>query len=140
MRFTSHKRRRPPAVIIVSLIDVLLVVLIFMMVSTTAKKKKEPTLQVTLPQSKQATPGATPTKPFVILLTTNFPYFFVGDRAVTLDNLQKELVEATKKDPQLKVAIRGDKQAPLGDVLKVMDVLKLAKVGGIDIITEKAAK
>ena|SRR6185503_18236535 len=139
MRFLSHKRRRPPAVIIVSLIDVLLVVLIFLMVSTTAKKR-EPSLQLTLPQSKEAKQGATEVKPFVIMVTTNFPYFFLGDRAVTADNLQKELLAAVAKDAQLKVAVRADKQAPFGEVVKVMDAITAAKVAGVNFITERTAK
>lgn len=139
MRFTSHKRRRPPAVIIVSLIDVLLVVLIFMMVTTTAKKQ-EPALTLNLPQSKEAKQGATEAKPFVILVTTNFPYFFVGNRAVTLDNLQKELADAARKNPQIKVAVRADRQAPFGEIVKVIDASKAAQVGGLNFVTEKAAK
>jgi len=127
MRFVAKKRRRPPAVIIVSLIDVLLVVLIFLMVSTTAKKQ-EPALQVNLPKSSEAKPGANETKPFLILVTTNFPFFFIGDRAVTIDNLQKELTAAVRKDPQLKVAVRADKKAPWGEVVKVWDVSKAAQL------------
>src|SRR5689334_9830912 len=128
MRFVAHKRRRPPAVIIVSLIDVLLVVLIFMMVTTTAKKQ-EPALTLNLPQSKEAKQGATESKPFVILISTNFPFFYVGNRAVTLDNLQKELLAAAKKDPQVKVAVRADRSAPFGEIVKVIDIAKAAQVG-----------
>lgn len=138
MRFTTHKRRRPPSVIIVSLIDVLLVVLIFLMVTTTAKKQ-EPSLQLNLPQSREAKQGATEAKPFVILVTTNFPYFFVGNRAVTIDNLQKELTAAAKRDPQVKVAVRADKRAPFGEIVKVIDVAKAAQVGGLNFVTERAA-
>jgi biopolymer transport protein ExbD len=138
MRFSTHKRRRPPSVIIVSLIDVLLVVLIFLMVTTTAKKQ-EPALQLNLPQSKEAKQGATEAKPFVILISTNFPYFYVGNRPVTLDNLQKELVAAAKKDPQVKVAVRADRSAPWGEVVKVIDLTKVAQVGGINFVTERPA-
>ena len=64
MRFSIRTRRHTPSVIIVSLIDVLLVVLIFMMVTTTTKKP-EPALKLSLPQSKEAKPGAPDVKPFV---------------------------------------------------------------------------
>lgn len=138
MRFSDHKRRRPPAVIIVSLIDVLLVVLIFLMVTTTVKKKQEPSLQLNLPPSKEAKPGATESKAFVILMTTNFPNFFIGTRPVTFDNLQKELLEAVKKDPQLKVTVRADKQATVGEMVKLIDLTKFAQVSGINIVTERA--
>lgn len=137
MRFSSHKRKRTPSVIIVSLIDVLLVVLIFLMVTTTAKNV-EPALKLNLPQSKEAQPGATDSKPFVVQVTTNYPFFFVGNRAVTLDGLQNTLAAAVKKDPQLKVAVKADKQAPFGEIVKVIDASKLAKVGSLNFITEKA--
>ncbi len=140
MRFTSHKRRRAPSVIIVSLIDVLLVVLIFLMVTSTFKKKELPSLKLALPESKQAKPGpATDSKPFVVHVTTNFPFFYLENRPVTLDRLQNELAEAAKKDPQLKLAIKADKKAPFGEVIKVIDAGKVAQVKSIDAITEKQA-
>ena len=138
MRFTSQKRRRSPSVIIVSLIDVLLVVLIFLMVTTTAKKV-EPALKLNLPQSKEATSGAADSKPFVVQVTTNFPYFFIGDRAMTLDKLQSELAAAVKKDPQLKVSVKADKQAPFGEIVKIIDISKVVQVGSLNFITEKTA-
>ena len=139
MHFTARKRRRTPSVIIVSLIDVLLVVLIFLMVTTTAKKN-DPVLRLALPESKQAKPGASSeAKPFVIAVATNFPYFFVENRPLTIDQLQKALVEAAQKDPQVKVAIKADKRSPFGEVVKVIDAAKLAQVASISAITEKPA-
>lgn len=138
MRFTGQKRKRTPTVIIVSLIDVLLVVLIFLMVTTTAKKV-EPVLKLSLPQSKEAKPGTTETPPFIVQVTTNYPYFFVGNRAVTFDGLQSELADAVKKDPQLKVAVKADKQAPFGEIVKVIDASKFAQVGSLNFVTEKPA-
>ena len=139
MQFRTHKRRRTPSVIIVSLIDVLLVVLIFLMVSTTFKKE-QPALKLSLPESKQAKPGATESKPFVVSVATNAPYFFREDKPVTLDRLQNELLEEAKKNPQLKVAIKADKQAPFGEVIKIIDAAKLANVASISAFTEKSAR
>ena len=139
MRFATQKRRRTPAVIIVSLIDVLLVVLIFLMVTTTAKKV-EPALKLNLPQSKEAKPSPTEAKPFVVQVTTNFPYFFIGDRPVTLDKLQSEMTARVKNDPQLKVAVKADRQAPFGEIVRVIDASKAAQVGSLSFITEKQAK
>ncbi len=138
MRFSNRKRHRSPSVIIVSLIDVLLVVLIFLMVTTTAKKV-EPALRLNLPQSREAQPGAVESKPFIVQITTNYPFLFVGDRAVTLDGLQAALAAAVKKDPQLKVAVKADKQAPFGEIVKVIDASKLAQVGSLNFITEKTS-
>ena len=136
MHFSSHKRRRPPSVIIVSLIDVLLVVLIFLMVTSTFKKAQA-VLKLTLPQSRIAQPGGPDAKPMIITIASNAPYFFLGDRPVTYAALQTELESAVKRDPQTKVAIRADKNAPFGEVTKVIDAAKLAQVGALDFFTDK---
>jgi biopolymer transport protein ExbD len=140
MHFASRKRKRTPTVIIVSLIDVLLVVLIFLMVTTTAKKEPPPILKLALPESKEAKPGATETKPFIISVATNAPYFYLGDKPVTLDRVQNELLAAVKQDPKLAVTIKGDKSAPFGQVIKIIDVAKVAQVGSINVIAEKAGR
>jgi biopolymer transport protein ExbD len=136
MRFATKKRTRTPNVIIVSLIDVLLVVLIFLMVTTTAKKL-EPALKLNLPQSKEAKPGATEEKPFIIQVTSNYPHFFVGSQPMTLDRLQQELSAAAKKDPKLKVSVKADRQAPWGEVFRIVEASKAAQVGAVNFIAEK---
>lgn len=140
MHFASRKKRRTPTVIIVSLIDVLLVVLIFLMVTTTAKIR-EPALRLALPESKQAKPGtSTDPKPLVVMMGTNFPYFYIENRPLTADQLQKEMFLAAQNDPKVKVVVKADKQTPFGEVIKVIDAAKIAQVGSIDAITEKPSK
>lgn len=137
MNFIKNKRRKVPSVIIVSLIDVLLVVLIFLMVSTTFKQE-QPALKLALPESKVAKPGsADQTQAFTVSVSTNFPYFYIGEKPVTFDQLQRELELAVQKNPQLALKIRADKQSPTGEFLKAIDAGKLAKVASIDAITEK---
>ena len=139
MHFTSFRQRhRAPSVIIVSLIDVLLVVLIFLMITTTFKKV-EPTLKLALPESKQAKPGVAEAKPFDIFVATNAPFFYLGERPVTLDRLEADLKAAAQKDPQLKVMIKADKRSPFGEVIKLIDAAKLANVASINIVTKKTA-
>ncbi len=141
MQFTTRKKHRAPTVIIVSLIDVLLVVLIFLMVTTTFKKEPPPALKISLPESKQAKAGANDAKPFVVTIATNSPYLYLGDRPVTLDRLQNEMIAAVKKDPQVRVAIRPDKSSPIGEFFKVLDAAKAANVAPdrVSAITEKPA-
>ena len=137
MNFTKNKRRKVPSVIIVSLIDVLLVVLIFLMVSTTFKQE-QPALKLALPESKVAKPGAADQKDaFIVSVSTNFPYFYIGEKPVTYDQLQKELDTAAQKNPQLVLKIRADKRSPTGEFLRAIDAGKLAKIQTIDAITEK---
>ena len=138
MRFMrQQKRRRTPTVIIVSLIDVLLVVLIFLMISTTLKNEP-PAIKVSLPESNQAKPGVTEEKPVVISVSSNAPYFYLQEKPITFDRLQKELTAAVDRNPQTSAMIKADKRAPWGEVLKVLDATKAAKVAA-KIITEKPA-
>ena len=138
MNFVKNKRRKVPSVIIVSLIDVLLVVLIFLMVSTTFKKE-QPSLKLALPESKAAKPGTADQKePFTVSISTNFPYFYIGEKPVNFDQLERELNAAVQKNPQLTLIIRADRSSPVGEFMKVIDAGKLAKVASIDAITEKA--
>ena len=137
MQFLRHQRRRAPSVIIVSLIDVLLVVLIFLMVTTTFKQT-QPALRLALPKSEIAKPGAAKVKPFLVSITTNAPYFYLENQPVTVDRLRKEIEAAVRRDPQLKVQIKADKQAPFGEVIRVIDIAKLANVASIDAVTERA--
>lgn len=138
MNFVRNKRRKVPSVIIVSLIDVLLVVLIFLMISTTFKKE-QPALKLALPESKVAKPGTADQKDaFTVSVSTNFPYFYIGEKPVNFDQLERELNSAVQKNPQLTLKIRADKSSPVGEFLRVIDAGKLAKVASIDAITEKA--
>ena|SRR2546428_8527678 len=139
MQFTTRKRRRPPTVIIVSLIDVLLVVLIFLMVTTTFKKEPQPSIKISLPESKQAKLGATDAKPLVITIASNTPYLYLGDKPVTLDRLQNEITAAAKKDPELRITIKPDKWSPIGEFVKVWDAAKAANVASdrLSLLTEK---
>jgi biopolymer transport protein ExbD len=139
MRFGKDKRRAAPSVIIVSLIDVLIVVLIFLMV-TTHFKNQEASLKLALPESKEAKQGGSQdAKPFLIQVSTNFPYFHINNTPVTFDRLQNELIAAAKANPKVSVAIKSDRNAPVGEFIRVIDAAKAAQVGSINAITEKAA-
>jgi len=140
MHFTSPRnRRRTPSVIIVSLIDVLLVVLIFLMVTTTFKKA-EPMLKLTLPESKQAKPGASDA-PLVVTIAQQEPYFYLGARPVTLERLQQELASSAARNPMISISIRADAKAPLEQVIKVMDAARAANIKtAIELFTRRSGQ
>jgi len=115
-------------------------VLIFLMVSTTFKSTQN-SLRLALPNSQAAKPGLVdPKNTFNVAVSTNFPFFFIGEKPVTYDQLQKELEAAVKKNPQVSVKIRADKQSPTGEFIRAIDAAKLANVASIDAITEKPAR
>jgi biopolymer transport protein ExbD len=130
MRFAPRKRRQTPPVIIVAMIDILIVVLIFMMVTTTFKRK-QPAVKLALPESKEATPGASESPPLVVTVAKTEPFLFLDDLPMTSGQLQGELMTRAQKDPQLQLSIRADEKAPFGEIVKVMDA---AKAAGIPLV------
>lgn len=134
MKFMTRKRRSAPTIIIISLIDILIVLLIFLMVSTTFKQ--QPALKLALPESKQGKPGASDNSPLVVTIAKQAPYFYLNSDPVTGERLQNELMSRVAKNPQLTLAIRADTDAPFGQIVKVMDMAKLAHVKSVSAFTK----
>lgn len=138
MRFQIRKRRQAPAVIIVALIDVLIVLLIYLMVTTTFKQ--QPALKLALPDSSQAQKtGARDDAPLVVSIDPQ-GVFRVGldAKPVTAERMKEELVAAAAKTPNLQVAISADKQAPFGQIVKVMDAAKDANIKVLSAFTHES--
>jgi biopolymer transport protein ExbD len=134
MKFLTHKRRQAPAVIIISLIDILIVLLIFMMVTTSFKQT--PALKLALPESKQPRQGVSTDAPMIITIAKNEPRFYIDTRLVTFSKLQEELVTRASKNPKVAVSIRADTEAPVGQVIRVMDAAKAANIRDINMFTK----
>lgn len=139
MRFHVRRRRQTPAVIIVALIDVLIVLLIFLVVTTAFKQ--QPALRLALPESSQAQKsGASETAPVIVSIDAKGVLHWGADALpVTEERLKSELLTAVTKNPDLKVAISADKEAPFGQIIKVMDAAKEAKIKMVNAFTKEPA-
>lgn len=137
MNFSRPRKRQAPTVIIIALIDVLMVVLIFLVVTTTFKQQL-PSVKLALPESRQSKAGATEDPPLIVTIANKEPHLYVGNRAVTAEKLESELKQAAKANPQVKLAIRADKGAPIGAVVSVMDAAKGASVKNVSLMTKDA--
>ena len=142
MRFYAHKRRAAPSIIIVALIDVLIVLLIFLMVTTTFKQQSA--LKLALPESSQGEKsGASEDAPLIVTIEQNGNLRLGGAEdalPITAENLRAELISSIGKNPQLKLAINADKAAPFGQIVKVMDAAKDAKIKFVSAYTKDAPK
>ncbi len=140
MRFITRKRKQTPTIIIVALIDVLIVLLIFLMVTTTFKQ--QPALKLVLPESSQAQKaGAQEKAPLIVSIDTKGNMRLGTDALpVTDERLKSEFKSRAEKDPELKVAISADKDAPFGQIIKVMDAAKEAHIKMVNAFTREAAK
>ncbi len=114
--------------IIVALIDILIVMLIFLMVTTTFKQ--QPALRLALPESSQAQKtGAQENAPAVVSIDKEGALRFGPDTMpVTVERLRELLAAEVARNPELRLAIAADKTAPWGQVVKVMDAAKEAKL------------
>jgi biopolymer transport protein ExbD len=140
MRFYTNRRRSTPTVIIVALIDVLIVLLIFLMVTTTFKQ--QPALRLALPESSQAQKtGSDEHAPLVVTVDKD-GNLRLGQESlpVTNDRLRAELLARAAKNPELKLAISADKAAPWGQVVKIMDAAKEAKIKIASAFMREAGK
>ena len=137
MRFLIRKRRNTPTIIIVALVDVLVVLLIFLMVTTTFKQ--QPSLRLELPKSSQAQKeGATTNAlPFMINILSN-AVIVVDREPLLFENLKPRLAAEVAKNPQLKIAINADKNAPWYRIVNVMDIAKELKIKSISASTTGA--
>ena len=137
MQFYARKRRQPPAVIIVALIDILIVLLIYLMVTTTFKQ--QPALKLALPESSQAQKtGAHEVPPLVISIDPKGNLRLGADaKPVTIERFRDELRMAIVKTPEIQLAISADKQAPFGQIVKVMDVAKEAQIKNVNAYTKE---
>jgi biopolymer transport protein ExbD len=140
MQFLTHKRRQAPTVIIVALIDVLIVLLIFLMVTTTFRQ--QPSLRLALPESSQAQKtGESEAAPLIINVDAQGNLRLGAEaRPLTSDQLKSELVALAEKKPDLKVAVRADKAAPWGEIVKVMDAITGAHIKMVNAFTKEAGK
>ena len=142
MRFALRKRRSTPTIIIVALIDILIVLLIFLMVTTTFRQQSA--LKLALPESTQAQKtGANEDLPLIVSVDPqgNLRLGNEGQEiVVTGETLRAELLARAKTNPELKLAIRADTKAPFGQIVKVMDAAKEAKVKMINAFTKEAGK
>jgi biopolymer transport protein ExbD len=140
MHFHVRKRRQTPAVIIVALIDVLIVLLIFLMVTTAFKQ--QPALRLALPESSQAQKsGASETAPIIVSIDPKGVLRWgVESLPVTEERLKTELLASAAKNPDLRLAISADKDAPFGQIIKVMDAAKEAKIKMVNAFTKESAK
>ena len=137
MQFTTRKRRHAPAIIIVSLIDVLIVVLIFMMVTTTFKN--QPSIKLTLPESRQSKAGADQKAPLIVTIPKEGPVH-IGTQVVSLDTLEEKLIAAAAQVPDISLVISADDGAPFGRIIKVMDAAKAANIKTISALTKGKGK
>jgi len=125
------KQRRKPTVPIITLIDILAILLIFFIVTTTFKKK-ESLVKVNLPQSSElASSGEADER--ISLAVNPEGKISLGPDPVTIESLPGALRALKQRDPEAKLELKADSNAPVGLMVQIWDAATKADVKIKDI-------
>ena len=129
-----HKRRRvSPVITIVSLVDILTMVLMFFVYATTFKKN-ESQVVIDLPQVKSSGQEAAKAAPAILAINPGGDVF-LDDKPMKLDELG-DAVKKVQADNRA-LEMKADTKANFGQVMAVLDVLKLAGVANVPTLTQE---
>ncbi len=133
MAFTTPQGRTQSSlseINITPFVDVMLVLLVIFMLTAPILQTG---IEVTLPKTHTV---KVVTHERVVVTIDKRQTIYVGNHAVNIHLLGKEVRARLKGDASAPVYIRCDVAVPFGSFAMVMDALKQAKLDNIDIVTE----
>lgn len=128
----KKKRGKKTVINITSLIDVLFLLLIFMMVSSSFIE--EPGIKLNLPETKSV-PSVKKSE-YTLFVKENGD-LFLNNKAVTLEDLENNLINTVKEMKDESLILKGDKSIPYGKVVRIMDIVKKSGVKRLIISTRQ---
>ena len=87
-------------------------------------------------ESKQPRQGTSSDAAIIVTIAKNEPRFYIDTKLVTFQRLQDELIARAKKNPKVSISIRPDTDAPVGQVVRVMDAAKAANIREVNMFTK----
>jgi biopolymer transport protein ExbD len=98
--------------------DIVFLLLIFFMITSTLIAPNA--LKLLLPQSKHQTTA----NPITTVSITQDAQFYIETRRVSITELETELYNRLKDEPEPTVALHVDENVPMKEVVKVMNIAK----------------
>ena len=116
------------------LVDVMLVLLIIVMLI--APMLQTP-VQLTLPQAKNGLPKPDVEEQIVVFINANAElYVNTGDRSYQEAEVITRLKAILEQQTEKTVYLKGDRDAPYGAIMKMMDALRKAQIESVALITD----
>ena len=135
MSFGRLERTRPHRpmsdINMTPLIDVMLVLLVIFMITAPLMTTS---LKLDLPKTEGARPSDAPQ--FIAVAINEQGQMFVGDEAVTAEQLLQRAREAARRDPLTEVQLRADSRVPYGRVAELIGLVQDAGLSRVGFITE----
>ena len=135
---TQTRERSAPVLPLAGMVDVLFLLLIFFMTASVFRDA-ELAVEVALPDSRSAVAEVGPGTQVVITVDAQ-DQVFLGERAVSLEQLPGLLAELATVVEKDSVVVRGDQGASYGVPFAVLDMVKLAGLGDVSLATVREAE
>jgi len=113
------------------LIDVMLVLLVIFMVTAPLMTTS---LKLDLPKTEGARPSDAPL--FIAVAIDEQGQMFVGDEAVSAEQLLQRARDAARRDPLTEVQLRADSRVPYGRVAELIGLVQDAGLSRVGFVTE----
>ncbi|WP_113960551.1 ExbD/TolR family protein [Roseimicrobium gellanilyticum] len=121
-----RRRRRPsPVIPIVAMVDILVIVLLFI-VATTTFRSRETQMPVKLPTAENLGKTVATQNTQTSLTVTKERKIFLGGQEVAEQDLVSALKELKMTDPDVKLKVSVDREAPHGMYVSTLDALVAA--------------
>jgi len=134
----AYKPKAPPVMAapnVIPMADIMLVLLIIFMVITPMLQKGLP-VNMAKAENAEKMPNAD-RDDAVIVAVTKDGHFFLGSRAIGLDEITGEVKDQLSNRLDKTVYVRSDARAKYGDVVKAVDEVRSAGVENLGLLTEK---
>lgn len=134
MRLPAAAKKKP-RIEIIPMIDTMFFLLVFFMIATLSMTIQHG-MPVSLPTAESSTDSL---DEHVSLTLTREGTLYYNKEAITLQVLEKRLANLRQTSSKPSLLINADKQVPHGQVIKVMDLIRLSGITSMSIATQPSS-
>jgi biopolymer transport protein ExbD len=135
MRLPAAAKKKP-RIEIIPMIDTMFFLLVFFMIATLSMTIQHG-MPVSLPIAKSSTDSI---EEHVSLTLTREGTLFYNKEAITLQILETRLANLRRTASKPSLLINADEQVPHGQVIKVMDLIRLSGITSMAIATQPSSE